>query len=261
MEQGPTDIEPTTDQPTSTTLEVDPSINPTNMVVQEGEFSGAVEAFEFKRGTGIDDNGNKKQISNQPNTVEGYPVIGAYAEKNARGDPNFPANTEMSSMDEKEKQYDDVGTEAIAAKVKERAIALLPKEASDKLKEEYGELAATKFRDELKTKLAERQAAKDAIEAERQAVKDKADAETRAMIEKLKDTGTKLSDVIEVPDSPDKEPDYIDATENKSPESEETGDWRPGLIADSEQTLATPGGPIASMHLMEKDREHQESEG
>lgn len=228
--------EPVGTEPTTTTPEVDPSINPTKLVVQEGEFAGAVNAFETSPATFLDDNGEKKEgvaNSEQPYQIGGLPVIGAQAEVEARDEikhfNNLPNEVQGKLNDKWQehrksqgetneataaKYYDEAGTDAMAAEVKKKAMALVPEVASDEVREEYGEIAATKFRDELKIKLAERKEAEEAAamaeaerkaaeeEAEKKAATEAADATTREMIDKLKDTGTKLSDVIDVPEAP-----------------------------------------------------------
>jgi hypothetical protein len=136
-----------------------------------------------------------------------------------------------------EEQVDQAGTEAMAAEVKKRAMDLVP-HASEELREQVGQQAAANFKAEYAAKQAERQS--------------QFDAEAQALLDKLK-ANTPLSE-IDPSLGEVREPEYIDATENGSPIDEETGNWKPEFLPDSEQAPPTPGHPIAPGHLMEKDR-------
>jgi hypothetical protein len=194
-------------------------------------------------------------------TVGGLPLIGAYAENkhrddvkasNASNDYNF-SDKDMRMFEERSKHphphdhlagkvpkgttpkqmaemlHDDIGTEAMATEVKKRAMALVPEEATDELREEYGELAANKFKDELIAKQAERKSAEEtkrkadeeAASAEKQAAQEVANAKTREMISKLKKVDTPLSELIEVPDETDAAKAFRDMP--KTPDTDSSG--------------------------------------
>ncbi|HUC96525.1 MAG TPA: hypothetical protein VMR16_02560 [Candidatus Saccharimonadales bacterium] len=118
-------------------------------------------------------------------TIEGLPLIGAQAEREARDEiKNYDSLPDVVSHgihakieeiksenpditdDDKilEKYYDSAGAEAMTAEVKNRAMELARKRypiGSDELVEKYGQKAADMFKKEMETKTAERKTEQD----------------------------------------------------------------------------------------------------
>jgi hypothetical protein len=123
-------------------------------------------------------------------------------------------------------------------------------DASDDLKRAMLDQVEASFTETRKNEIAEKQKQRDAAAQE--------------VIDRLKG-GEALESVIPETltiDGSDKEPSFTDATEDKSPIDEDSGNWKPQYTAGSVGSIPpTPGGPIASMHLMEKDRENELPQG
>ena len=103
---------------------IDPSIKPENLVVQDGEDKGRINAFETEQGTAVQmtdmgiPGGNFIPVpipdvpdSEQPYTVEGIPVIGAEAENEHRedidGDPFTDYDFSIEDMETFKKRSKD----------------------------------------------------------------------------------------------------------------------------------------------------------
>lgn len=190
-------VEDGTPVPTQTSTETETpiphEINHTDLVVQDGEFAGAVNAYETSPGKLLDDQGNVRTDvpeSEQPYVVDGLPIVGANAGEKARNDLNTPDTDTMPServaeienklkkirealgrdttiKDISEMFYDKEETDAMADTVKQMAIDQIP-HASEGVKKEVGEQAAANFRVELAKRLNERKSAQDA-EAQKKA--------------------------------------------------------------------------------------------
>jgi hypothetical protein len=170
-----------TDPTTPTPPEIDPSINAQVLVEQDGPNKGAIANSELvinagkpeEREVSFKDRSTEAWDIDDETSIKGLPVLGAEAEDASRESHpvNPPEVTERlrqeyrdsiasgtPEAEAREALHDKAGTEAMATEVKERAMALMPEEASNDLKEEYGELAATKFKEMLESKLTERKA-------------------------------------------------------------------------------------------------------
>ena len=152
--------------------DTDPSINPTNLIVQGGLDDGRIEKAETTPGETREVYNERltKYLEDEPirahshEMTAGLPVIGAEAEKAVREDPEHAANTSMLTKEERESQYDEAGTEAMAAEVKNRAIELVKKQfplASQELIDQFAQKASDKFKAELESKNAEKKAEHD----------------------------------------------------------------------------------------------------
>jgi hypothetical protein len=170
--------------------DIDPSIDPKVLVEQEGPNAGTIAPVET--GTGIMQMYDKQEDGTKtPNgemqvrTIEGLPVVGAYAERENRDNShnyNFSAE-DMRTLAERAKDpsdhlfgkvtdettpeemteilHDDKGTEAMATEVASRAVELAKKQfpfASQELIDQFGQKAAEKFKAELESKNAEKKA-------------------------------------------------------------------------------------------------------
>ena len=189
--------------------EIDPTIDPNKLIVQEGEDKGRVNAFETEQGTALTDDGEIKpgvEASEQPYTVEGLPVIGAEAEDKMRdnlaeansrppvgalADPFSEALRDMGGDKDKavEAMADKAGTEAMAAEVSRRASELAKKQfpfASQELVDQFGQKAADKFKSELESENAEKKA--------------QDDQGVQGLMDSLDSPDKKLSEVV--PDAP-----------------------------------------------------------
>ncbi len=176
-------------------VDIDPSIDPKNLVIQEGKDKGIINAFDTERGTSLTDSGEIKagvEASEQPYTIEGLPLIGAEAEEKARneikeiGEPaHYPEHTRPFEPGEMEAYVDKQGTEAMAAEVKNRAVELAKKQfpfASQELVDQFGQKAADKFKAELELKNAEK--------------KVEHDKGVQTMIDSLDSPDTPLSSIV-----------------------------------------------------------------
>jgi hypothetical protein len=116
--------------------EISPSIDPKNLVVQEGPYMGRINAFETEQGTALTDSGEKKNIadSQQPYSVEGIVPPGAAAEEASRNqgikdekrwDEIEKANPNADGTEITEMYHDEVGTDALVESVVEKATSVL----------------------------------------------------------------------------------------------------------------------------------------
>lgn len=185
--------------------ELDKSIDPEVLVVQQGENIGAVDAVEFNPEQAVTDLGEGRTSTVTDKMIEGLPIIGAEAEDASRseGDLNLKKSdveilanrrADLGGMfkgtesphEAAEILHDYSGTQAMAAEVSRRAMELVPF-ASEELKKAVGEQAAENFKKELEAKENERHAA--------------ADAEAQALLDRLKG-GALIADILpEVPET------------------------------------------------------------
>jgi hypothetical protein len=167
----------------------------------------------------------KRQI-NKNSGVADIDDIRKYAQRTGVEDAIYKAN----ELEVSDASPDEAGEKAMIALLQERIkTSKVYKQASDKLKEELLKEAETSFRKDQEKKLTERQK--------------QFDAAAQEVIDKLKN-GEPLEKVIpetvvldggeQTTTVPDKV-DIIDATPDLSPVDEETGDWKPEHIGDSNQ--------------------------
>ncbi|MEI6850476.1 MAG: hypothetical protein WCK26_00750 [Candidatus Saccharibacteria bacterium] len=197
---------------------LDPSVDPNQLIIQQGEYTGAIPAVETSTGQIKSDD-----ISTDHDFIEGLPVIGAVAENESRDTLTPAVVEELHRVDESDTEHftedqqkmvdgiitaeksmpddiiptdatvidayhDKAGVDAMATEVGVRAEALLDDETSQKLKDQVREAAEARFRAELVAKEVEKQAAaKQKQEA--------ADAKAKELIEKFK-SGTPVSEIL-----------------------------------------------------------------
>ena len=230
--------------------EIDPSIKLENLVVQDGEDKGRINAFETEQGTAVEmikNDANKFEPvpvpnlsdSEQPYTVEGLPVIGAEAENAHRDEGYIPSKSDVEEFKKRSKDssesilygkvpeetnpeqmaeilHDLAGTEAMAEEAKRKAIEFAKKQfpfASPEKIEEFGQKAVDKFKAELESENAEKKAQHD------QGVQE--------LIDSLNSPDKKLSEVVpDVPETPTEISEYIDSSKPETPTPvSEDGEW------------------------------------
>jgi len=182
--------------------ELDKSIDPEVLVVQQGEDEGRIAAIETSDAEQIykpttDGMAGGEYIPPEQ-IIEGFPVIGANAENTAREERASEALDINKQLDRFEREaftphesknesFDRAGADAMTAEVSRRAMELVPF-ASEELKKAVGEQAAANFKAELEAKKGEKQAA--------------ADAEAQELLDKLR-SGTPISEILpEMPEQP-----------------------------------------------------------
>jgi len=154
--------------------EIDPSIDPKKLTVQEGPDMGRINAFDTEQGTALTDSGDKKDLPNsqQPYTVEGLTPVGIAAEEQGRNqgikdetkwDKIEEANPNATGVEIKEMYHDEVGTDALVESVVKKATETLREhypEASDETIDNLAKIVGEKFRDNQKEKQSEAEAAR-----------------------------------------------------------------------------------------------------
>lgn len=160
--------------------ELDKSIGPNVLVVQQGEDVGRIAAAEHIDAKQVyiptTDGMAGGEYIPPAQTIGGLPVIGAEAENAARNSTGF-----FSDNKETNEQFaDTAGIEAMVTEVGRRARDMVPN-ASENLKEALRIAAENNFRSELETKKNEKQAV--------------ADAEAQALIDRLM-SGVRTSEII-----------------------------------------------------------------
>ena len=233
----------------------DSSDTPPEMVVPGGDpNAGAIDVIETTPGV-------NKQTPDQedwedPGTphpvADGLPVVGAATEELKReidGGVYTPENTRLyaertgttldeaadiaAKLEDSPETPDEAGEVAMVAMLRERVkTSEVYEHASDKLKEEMLKEVEASFRKDQEKKLAERQK--------------QFDASAQEVIDRLKN-GEPLEKVIpetveldggdNTTTTSDQVPDHIDATPDLSPESEETGDWKPEHLEGSDKPV------------------------
>jgi hypothetical protein len=178
------------------------SIDPKQLIEQDGETVGNVAADEFSPGAvKVFSREGATQIEDHP-IIEGLPPIGAKAEHVAREEEarqyagfSMDVRPVLVPSPEQIAHYDEVGTEAMAAEVYKRAMDLITEiapAASDEKKKEFGDQASASFKTELIAKNAEKLAAEEARRKEEQ---EAADSKVQILIDRLK-AGEPLSVVL-----------------------------------------------------------------
>lgn len=231
----------TTPQPNNGNL--DPSIDPNVLVEQEGEDKGRIAAAETVPGTIIESDDPDK-IGTPHDTITGIPVIGAEAhDRNRTLDRSVAPQSEIDSG-VSDAFADWAGNTAMATEVGNRAEALLPTDATDEERRKAYVEAASNFREQMSPKSI----SEDVIKAE---FGDSVDTTQEHTDEsQIREEASKL-----VPDiASDKLRDQMinDAVERHN---------TVGAPAATTTEIPTPGGPIAPMHLMEKDRNTEPQSG
>lgn len=115
------------------------SINPKNLIVQEGLDVGRIAAVEFSEI--VEDNTVERCIS-------GLPIVGAYAENQARDSRIFDGYNKITT----ETEYSSIGMKAIYEEIGRRAIESVPPYTDKTTKKQVGEAAVERFMTEVMSK-------------------------------------------------------------------------------------------------------------